>query len=61
MLDSSLEAKSVGTYNQNDEIYILERSAKNQKILNWDIDVKGCSIELETHDYQGNKVHLCKT
>ena len=33
----------------------------NQKILNWNIDVIGCSIELETNDFQGNKIHLCKT
>ena len=40
---------------------LTPRNEKNQKILNWDIDVNGCSIELETYDYQGNKVHLCKT
>tara|TARA_Y100000768_G_scaffold96159_1_gene69982 strand:- start:296 stop:1117 length:822 start_codon:yes stop_codon:yes gene_type:complete len=33
----------------------------NQKIINWDIDVNGCTIELETYDFQGNKIHLCKT
>ena len=43
------------------KLRLTPRNEKNQKILNWDIDVKGCSIELETYDYQGNKVHLCKT
>ena len=43
------------------KLRLTPRNEKNQKILNWDIDVKGCSIELETLDYHGNRVHLCKT
>ena len=30
------------------KLRLTPRNEKNQKILNWDIDVKGCSIELET-------------
>ena len=61
-----IKHKTVFKYNNHplsaiQKLRLTPRNEKNQKILNWDIDVKGCSIELETYDYQGNKVHLCKT
>ena len=43
------------------KLRLTPRNDINQKILNWDIDIKGCSIELDTFDYHDNRIHLCKT
>ena len=61
-----IKHKTVFNYNNPplsaiQKLRLTPRNEKNQKVLNWDIDVKGGSIELETYDYQNNKVHLCKT
>ena len=43
------------------KLRLTPRDEINQKILDWKIDFNGCSVELETYDYQGNKIQLCKT
>jgi len=43
------------------KLRLTPRDEINQKILDWNIDFNGCSVELETYDYQGNKIQLCKT
>ena len=43
------------------KLRLTPRNDINQKILNWDIDIKGCSIELDTYDYHDNRIHLCRT
>ena len=39
------------------KLRLTPRNDINQKILNWDIDIKGCSIELDTYDYHDNRIH----
>ena len=61
----NIKHKTVFSYNNAplsaiQKLRITPMDEGNQKILNWKIDVSGCSIELETHDFQGNKIHLCK-
>ena len=32
----------------------------NQYVMEWDIELEGCSIELDTTDYHGNIIQLCR-
>jgi len=62
----NIKHKTIFSYNNAplsaiQKLRITPRNEGNQKILNWNIDLTGCSIELETNDFQGNKIHLCKT
>ena len=41
-------------------LHVTPLSIMHQRILNWDIIVEGCEIELVTQDYHGNHIHLCK-
>lgn len=41
-------------------LHLTPLSIAHQRILNWDIIVEGCEIELVTQDYHGNHIHLCK-
>ena len=41
-------------------LHLTPLSIMHQRILNWDIIVEGCEIELVTQDYHGNHIHLCK-
>ena len=62
----NIKHKTIFSYNNAplsaiQKLRITPMDQGNQKIINWDIDVNGGTIELETYDFQGNKIHLCKT
>ena len=62
----NIKHKTIFSYNNAplsaiQKLRITPMDQGNQKIINWDIEVNGGTIELETYDFQGNKIHLCKT
>ena len=41
-------------------LHLMPRDFPGQQVIEWRIDVDGGSLELETEDYHGNIVHLCR-
>ena len=41
-------------------LHLMPVSKGNQRVLEWNIAVDGGSVELETLDFHGNYVHLCR-
>ena len=41
-------------------LHLTPSTCVNQNIKEWDIELEGCSIELETTDYHGNIIQLCR-
>jgi len=41
-------------------LHLTPRDCPGQRVIEWRIDVDGGSLELETTDYHGNRVHLCR-
>ena len=41
-------------------LHLMPRDFPGQQVIEWHIDVDGGSLELETTDYHGNSVHLCR-
>lgn len=41
-------------------LHLMPRDFPGQQVIEWRIDVDGGSLELETEDYHGNSVHLCR-
>ena len=41
-------------------LHLMPASKGNQRVLDWNIDIDGGSLELETLDFHGNCVHLCR-
>ena len=41
-------------------LHLVPVSKGNQRVLEWNIDINGGSVELETLDFHGNAVHLCR-
>ena len=41
-------------------LHLVPVSNGNQRVLEWNIDINGGSVELETLDFHGNAVHLCR-
>ena len=41
-------------------LHLTPRDFPGQQVIEWQIDIDGGSLELETTDYHGNRVHLCR-
>ncbi len=41
-------------------LHLTPRDFPGQQVVEWRIDIDGGSLELETADYHGNRVHLCR-
>ena len=41
-------------------LHLTPRDFPGQRVIKWQIDVDGGSLELESTDYHGNSVHLCR-
>lgn len=41
-------------------LHIMPISNANQRVLEWNIEIEGGSVELETMDFHGNSVQLCR-
>ena len=41
-------------------LHLVPVSMGNQRVLEWNINIDGGSVELETLDFHGNSVHLCR-
>ena len=40
-------------------LHLAPCSSLNQKVINWQIEIDGGKLVIDTFDYHGNKLHLC--
>jgi len=41
-------------------LHLTPLALDHQRLLHWEIDIEGGTLELEADDYHGNRIHLCQ-
>ena len=41
-------------------LHLMPLTSANQRVLNWEIELIGGTVELVTDDFHGNRIHLCR-